>query len=352
MSSKSKGPLDTGSSSSNPSDIKRDAYAVLLPAVDTAEFTNESRAFFENGGVASLLGSSREEYVARRMNTARRRFETPELLQAYREMANKLADNVLVAIDYEIGGVHRLHDLAPQLRHPSAALTMTTEEIEDFGRNSALAARKLGVNFFLAPVIDVVTGINPWLDDRTLGTDPEVVGRIATAFIKGVQSVGVAATAKHFPGHHSAIVDPHDSTDVVVPGTFEDLAAGLQPYTKVIAAGVKAVMTGPIPVTAIDPWQPASASSVVVNLLRSEFKFKGLIVSDDLDLPGTLRGRPLNEVLIISLLAGVELILLASGPQVDDAANHIANAVKEGKLPRETLAAAAHKVRWLAKDVA
>lgn len=332
--------------------ILRDAHAVLLPAFDTADFTDESRAFFGNGGVASLLGSTRQEYVARRMSAERRAYENPELLQGYADQAKAAAGKVLIAVDYEIGGVHRLHDMAPQLAHPDAALELTAIEMEVFGRIAAHSARTVGVNLFLAPVVDILAGRNPWLANRTLRADPRTVARITGAFIRGVQSAGVAATAKHFPGHHHVPDDPFDSAEAVVAGGPDLLAPGLVPFRAAIDAGVKAVMTGPIPVEAVDPLEPSSTSPAVVGMLRRTLGFDGLIVSDDLDLPGTLRGREVADAAVASLRAGVELLLLASGPQVERVASRIVDAVDGGELPLATLQSAAAKVRALADSLA
>jgi beta-N-acetylhexosaminidase len=331
--------------------VLRDAYAVLLPAYADIVFDEKSRSFFQSGGVAALLGSTRNEYVDRRMSAERIASETPEGFRSYAAQAERLAGPVLIAVDHEIGGVHRLHGLAPLLRHPSAALKMSSEEIETFGRESAAAAAKLGVNLFLAPVLDAVSGPNPWLANRSLSSDPEVVATVTSAFISGVQSGGVAATAKHFPGFRITVEDPFHSETVTVPGSIAELAPGFAPYRAAINVGVKAIMTGPVPVDAIDPDQPASTSRKVVDLLRIELGFTGLIISDDLDLPGTLRGRTVPDVAVESLRAGVELLLLASGPQVDIVADHIARAVETGEIPRETLAIAAEKVRRLAGDL-
>jgi beta-N-acetylhexosaminidase len=333
-------------------DHARDAHAVLLPAFDSATFDAGSAAFFENGGVASLLGSTRSEYVARRMSAERAEREAAETFQAYAAKAAAIAGNALIAVDYEIGGVHRLHRLGPQLPHPSVALEMSESELEDFGRKAGRAARDIGVNLFLAPVVDVVTGPNPWLLNRTLQADPKRIGRIASAFVRGVQAQRVAATAKHFPGHHAVIADPFHSADVTVGGSPKAVEAGLVPFRDVIASGVKAIMTGPIPIDVIDPNEPASTSRVIVHMLRAELSFRGLIVSDDIDLPGTLRGRTVPEVAVKALKAGVELLLLASGPQVKDVIARIVEAVETGELPEPVLKAAASRVRSLAAELA
>ena len=333
--------------------LLKDCYAVLLPAFGEADYTGESQAFFRNGGVATLLGCSREEYVARRMSKERAMREDAGLFRSYARRARGDAGRpVLIAIDYEIGGVHRLHDLAPQLSHPSDALDLTEAEIERFGQEAGAVARDLGINLFLAPVLDILTGPNPWLKNRTLAAEPARVGKITSAFIRGVQSQGIAATAKHFPGHHHVAADPYDDARVVVPGPRNDLEPGFTPYRQAIAAGVKCVMTGPVPTEGMDLEQPSSSSAVVTRALREEFGFKGLIISDDIDLPGTMRGRSLSEVAISGIAAGIELLLLASGPQVYDIAVSLAKAVADGRIAQETVATAAAAVRRLADDLA
>ena len=285
------------------------------------------------------------------MSRARAERETAELFRGYAREARAAADApVLIAIDYEIGGVHRLHDLGPQLSDPSAALAMSDDQLEEFGRAAGSAAKSLGINFFLAPVLDILGGPNPWLANRCLAADPPAVGRITAAFVRGVQREGVAATAKHFPGHHRVKTDPFDDPSARVPGSRADLEPGLTPYRAVIAEGVKAVMTGPVPTDGMDPNQPSSASPIVVRALREEFGFRELIVSDDIDLPGTMRGRTLAEVAVAALSAGVELLLLAA-PQADAIAMSIAEAVRSGQLSRSKLARAADAVRRLARDV-
>jgi beta-N-acetylhexosaminidase len=111
-----------------------------------------------------------------------------------------------------------------------------------------------------------------------------------------------------------------------------------------IASGVKAIMTGPSPIDVVDPGEPASTSEVIVHKLRADLSFSGLIISDDVDLRGTLRGRMVPEVAVKALKAGVELLLLAGGPQVEDVVARIIEAVETGKLPEAALKVAASKV--------
>lgn len=335
------------------SSLLRDAYAMLLPAWGDIPGDGEARAFYGSGGIAGLLGCTRAEYVARRMSAERAAAETPEAFRAFAAAARDGAGvPVLVAIDYEIGGVHRLHRLAPQLSHPREALSMSDAEIESFGRAAARAARDLGINLFLAPVLDLLTGENTWLRNRTLETSPDTAGRIISAYIRGVQAEGVIATAKHFPGFPEMRADAFDDAEVRVELTADQLVPGHAPFRQAIAEGVKAVMTGPVPVAAWDPVEPASTSAIVVGRLRNAFGFRGLIISDDLDLPGTLRGRSMVDTAIASVRAGVQLLLLAAGPQVESVAMAIAGAAEADETIAAQVKEAAAKVRSIAHAAA
>jgi beta-N-acetylhexosaminidase len=104
-------------------------------------------------------------------------------------------------------------------------------------------------------------------------------------------------------------------------------------------------------VPALDPVRPASRSTIVVDLLRKKFGFSGLIISDDLDLKGTMRGDSIEDTAVDSLRAGVDLLLLSAGPQVDDVAAEIVEAVADGRVSRARLTEAADAVRRFAADL-
>jgi beta-N-acetylhexosaminidase len=333
-------------------DLRRDACSTLLPAFADLRLEEDVLRFLEGGGCSILLGESREEYLGRGMSPARRATETADAFVQVAELARERAGcEVLVAVDQELGGIQRLHRLAPALPSAAEAAQLPPEEITSRSRATAEAARRLGVNLFLAPIVDVVVGANPWLSGRHLGPDPEVVRRVVRAYVRGVQAAGVAATAKHFPGHPVTELDPalHEA---VVGGTKNELARSLSVFRDVVADGVRAVMTGPALVPALDPVEPASTSPRTVAHLRETLGFQGLVISDDLDAPGILRGRPIAEVAVASLAAGADLLLVSAGSGLDRLADAIARAVSEGRLSRERLASAAGRVRRLAEMAA
>lgn len=331
-------------------DLHRDAYSVLLPAFAGLNLDEPTRRFLDSGGISVLLGESRAEYVARKMSSAR---VVAETTHQFRRLADEVATRIgrppLVAVDHELGGIQRLHRLAPALPTTEQAHQLSAEEIEHRCSLTATAARAMGVNLFLAPIVDVVTGLNPWLHNRNLGPDAFEVSRIASAYVRGVQAAGVAATAKHFPGHAITENDPA-ILEAQVPGERRDLQAGLSVFRDVIASGVKAVMTGPAVVPVIDASQSSSTSRSVLDLLRNELGFGGLIISDDLDAPSILRGRRIEDAAVAALVAGAHLLLVSSEAGLDNIAAAIVRAVETGALSQAHVTYAAEKVRTLARE--
>lgn len=330
--------------------LKDDAFAVLLPAIDDLVLTDPLARFLNQGGRALLIGETRAEYVARRMSDARCGSESAEKLRGLADRISGLAGPSLVALDQEPSGIRRLHGLVPQLPGNEALYSMSSKEVERAAFRMAEAARGMGVTMFLSPVLDVVTGRNPWLQGRTLGVDAHEVARIGCAFIRGVEGAGIIATAKHFPGHRDIDGDPAVDAATVV-GAADALVPGMIPFRAAVKAGVRAVMTGPALVPGMDPFMPSSLSAITIAALRG-LGFAGLVVSDDLDAIGTLRGqRDVPMAAIEALRAGSDLLLLSAENDLEQVRTRILSAVSEGSLPEERLTEAADRVRALADSM-
>ncbi|MFH5774529.1 glycoside hydrolase family 3 N-terminal domain-containing protein [Paracoccus sp. NGMCC 1.201697] len=322
-----------------------DAYAVLLPAIDDLTLTDPLARFLDEGGRAFLIGETRDEYVGRAMSEARRATETADVICNLTQQIHDRAGPALIALDQEPGGICRLHGLVAEL--PVDLNSTSTAEIECIAFDIAAAARGMRVTMFLSPVLDVVTGRNPWLTGRTLGTDPDQVARIGAAFIRGVEKAGVVVCAKHFPGHHDIDGDPAIEV-ATVSGRAGDLDPGRIPMRAAIDAGARAMMTGPALVPGMDPVMPSSLSAPTIAALRG-MGFAGLVVSDDLDAIGTLRGeRDVAGAAVAALAAGSDLLLLSAANDLRDIRARILAAVADGSLPEARLAEAAARVRALA----
>ena len=207
----------------------------------------------------------------------------------------------------------------------------------------------MGVNCFLAPVLDLLTGTNPWLNGRTYSIGPETVGRVSAAYVRGVQKAGVAATAKHFPGFHNISGDPAVDPDAIVSDPAETFQAGFGPFRDVIAAKVEMIMVGPAITQAFDAQRAALRSKTVVDMLKNDLAYKGIVMADDLDSKATMRGDTIERVALDAVNAGCDFLLLADiGTQLADVADALIQAAKDARISREALTTSAARMRELA----
>lgn len=329
------------------------AHAVLLPAFAETQLSRQVERFLSNGGCTILLGESREEYVARRMSSQRTTAETSETLAAVAEEARSLGGDVLVCVDQELGGICRLHHLVPPFPPLTILQKTPPEELRETFTAVAVAARSMGINCFLAPVLDLVTGENPWLEGRTWSTDPHLVASLSSTFIEAVQDADVVAVAKHFPGYSRIPLDPAVESEARCSVSKDALESNLLPFSAAVGNGVEAVMTGPAVVEALDTERAASLSPKIIAMLRSGLGFTGVVLSDDLDAPAILQGRSVAEAAVEALRAGADWLLLGdSDDQIETVAAAIVRAVRYGSLEEARLADAASKVRNLAQKYA
>ena len=181
------------------------------------------------------------------------------------------------------------------------------------GRVTGEEARALGVHVNFAPVVDVNNNPrNPVINTRSFGEDPDRVGRIAGAYIRGLQSAGVAATLKHFPGHGDTDVDSHVGLPVIKQPRARLDKIELPPFRAGIAAGAAAVMTGHIEMPELDstPSTPTTLSEPIVSgLLRKELGFSGLIYTDSMDMQGVTAMHSPGAAAVRAIKAGNDIVL-------------------------------------------
>ncbi len=176
----------------------------------------------------------------------------------------------------------------------------------------------MGINIDYAPSCDVnINPLNPVIGTRSFGEDPQQVADLAAAMVQGIQSCGVAATAKHFPGHGDTSSDSHLGIPVV-PHSLERLRrVELPPFSAAIRSGAKLVMTSHIALPALDGREdlPATLSPAILRgLLREELGFQGVIVTDAMDMGAIRQGEALGEEAVRAAEAGADLLLVTSDP--------------------------------------
>jgi len=259
---------------------------------------------------------------------------------------------LLVSVDQEGGRVARLR--APQgftELPPMRALGDTGDERLAFDAG-ALVARELrtvGIDQDYAPVVDVDTNpANPVIGDRSLSRDVDVVCRLGVAFARGLQSEGVAACAKHFPGHGDTSLDPHRDLPRL-PHARERLErVELPPFRALARAGVASVMTAHVIFEPLDRDRPATFSPDVMRLLRTDVAFDGCAISDDLEMKAIAEHYPLEVVAPAVVAAGVDALLVCHSADVQNRAIDLVRAaVERGEVPVARVAEARARVARL-----
>ena len=253
---------------------------------------------------------------------------------------------LLIGIDEEGGDVTRLEvDRGSSYPGNGALGTVDDEELtEQVAAAIGADLAAVGVNLDFAPVADVnVNPSNPVIGIRSFGTSYELVARHVAAFVHGLQSQGVAACAKHFPGHGSTEQDSHLELPVVT-GAFRE---GLLPFRAAIEAGVKTMMTAHVRVPELDD-APATASRAVVHdLLRVELGYDGLVIADALEMKGLSESLGIERGAVLSLAAGVDTLLVGHDlgeDAVETVQAAIVAAVASGELDERRLREAAGRV--------
>ena len=262
---------------------------------------------------------------------------------------------LVVAIDEEGGDVTRL-DARTGSRYPG---NLALGAAGDPGLTAQVAASMgarlagLGIGLNLAPVVDVNSNPqNPIIGVRSFGSDPRAVAEHAAAWIAGMQGAGVAACAKHFPGHGDTSVDSH----VALPVAQEDPhLRALAPFEAAIDCGVAAIMSAHIVAAAIDELPATISHKVMTELLRGQLGFAGVGITDGLEMKGLRVGRSVGEAAVLALVAGCDALCVGGGLSddsvVEEIVGAIAAAVDAGRLASERLAEAASRLSRLTRPI-
>jgi beta-N-acetylhexosaminidase len=260
---------------------------------------------------------------------------------------------LLIAIDEEGGDVTRLEAKRGSSYPGNCALgvvddvELTRAVAEAIGGD--LAA--VGVNLDFAPVADVASNPeNPVIGVRSFGPEPELVGRHVAAFVSGLQAAGVAACAKHFPGHGATREDSHLELATLDRDLGALRAEELVPFRAAIGAGVRAIMSAHVRVPALDDAPATLSRRVLTGLLREELGFDGLVVTDALEMRAVSATVGVEEGAVRALAAGADALCLGHDLDPEIVHRAIVEAVRDGRLAEERLAEAAERVadagRW------
>jgi len=315
------------------------AAGVLLPGFEGTELPEWLRARLSNGLAGVCLFATNVASTAQLL----------ELTDAIRAAS----PHAVIAIDEEGGDVTRLFQ-AVGSPYPGAAIL---GRLDDLSLTRAVAERvgvqlrAVGVTLNFAPDADINSSDdNPVIGTRSFGADPARVARHTAAWIEALQSTGVAASAKHFPGHGDTATDSHLALPVVDLSLAELRSRELVPFEAAIAAGTRTIMTSHILLPQLDHVPATFSTRILGELLRGELGFTGVIVSDALDMRGASGTSGIPDAAVRALGAGCDLLCIGTAntdAQLGEIEAAIAAATSDGRLDPARLTDALARVREL-----
>ncbi|GIF75166.1 glycoside hydrolase family 3 protein [Asanoa siamensis] len=285
-----------------------------------------------------LVGFSADDPTS--TNQATTNVDNPKQITALTEGLQQAAGGqapIFIGTDQEFGAVTRIKSGVTLL--PSAMALGAGGNPAATQQGWKVAGdelRTLGLNVDFAPDADVLgTADGGVIGSRSFGSDPKAVGDQVAASVRGLQSAGVAATLKHFPGHGSTPSDSHTDLPVIGKSKADLDRSDLLPFRSGIDAGAQMVMSGHLDVKSIEPGVPASFShKALVDVLRGELGFKGVVVSDALNMAPAEKW-PAGEAAVRALNAGNDLLLMP--PDVGGAYQGLLAGLHDGSLKKERL---------------
>jgi beta-N-acetylhexosaminidase len=318
------------------------AAGVLLPGFEGTELPEWLRARLANGLAGVCLFATN--------------ISSPEQLRGLTDAIRGANPQAVIAIGEEGGDVTRLFQSVGS-PYPGAAVL---GRLDDLSLTRAVAERvgvqlrSVGVTVNFAPDADINSSDdNPVIGTRSFGADPALVARHTAAWVEGLQSTGVAASAKHFPGHGDTTADSHLALPVVDLPLAALRARELIPFQGAIAAGTRTIMTSHILLPQLDHVPATFSARILGELLRDELGFTGVVISDALDMKGASGATGIPDAAVRALAAGCDLLCIGTAntdAQLGEIEAAIAAAVSDGRLKAARLAGALSRVGALGAE--
>lgn len=302
---------------------------LTLIGISGHSLTADEKKFIVENNISGVV------LFSRNVSTPQQIYDLCNEIQSLRfQMADQAP--LFIGIDMEGGRVHRLKPPFTQwpplktigdLDSPPAAF--------QFALQMGLELMSVGINLDFAPCVDIFTNPkNTVIGDRAVSSDPVMVEKMASALVRGYMKSGIFSCAKHYPGHGHTIIDSHEELPVEEADLKRLTEVELLPFRKAFRSKVDMVMTGHISFPKIDPKFPVTMSELFLKkMLREEFKYRGLIITDDLDMKAMAKHYDKGEIPVKSLEAGADLLLYCNEPDSPPIAiETVSKAIDSGRL--------------------
>jgi len=279
-----------------------------------------------------------------------------ESLTALTSAVAKRDPDGIIAIDHEGGRVDRLPE--PFTHFPPALQMARCADpgvLREVGRAQAAELRAAGFNVNFAPVLDIHTNPeNPIIGDRAFGTTPEEVIHNALPYMQGLTEGGIIGCGKHFPGHGDTNCDSHLELPYLDCPAERLQTLEMRPFARAITAGVPMLMTAHVVYRGLDPERPASLSPTIIqDCLRDRLGFRGVVVSDDLEMQAITDNGSVGDAAVEAVRAGSDVILVCRrADRVREAHEGLSRAIESGRIGHAALADAERRRVRLLKRIA
>ncbi len=318
----------------------------LIIGISGTELTLEEKSFIVENNIGGIILMGRNCTGPKQIR---------DLCAEIQSLRHQLKEKTpfFIGIDMEGGRVHRLK--SPFTQWPALKkigdLDAPTVAFH-FTQKMGVELMAIGINLDFAPCIDVFTNPkNTVIGDRAVSHDPHQVEKMASALVRGYIKSGIISCAKHFPGHGHTIIDSHEELPVEEADLKRLNEVELVPFKKALRSRVEMVMTSHILFKNIDPKWPVTLSELFLKkIIREELKYRGLIVTDDLDMKAMLNNYDRDQIAVRALQAGAEILLYCNDPSSPPIAiEAIMSAVVQGQLNQADLENSYSKIMDLKK---
>ncbi len=324
-----------------PLSLKEQAGQMLISGFEGTQLTPETEDLIVNHHVGGFI-------------LFERNYESPEQLHRLLSDMQRLAASVtpglplFISVDQEGGRIARLKEPFTSFPPPITLDRVRSMELaREYGRALTAELAEVGINMDYAPVLDVHTNPdNPVIGDRAFSSDPGWAARLAGAFLEGCRDTGMIPVGKHFPGHGDTHLDSHLDLPTVERSREELECVELEPFRQTIAHGLEAVMTAHVVYPAWDPDHPATFSKTILqSVLRDQLGFKGLIISDDLEMKAVEKFCPFESFGQLGVEAGIDVFLICHNREkVVDLHHQLVQGVKSGRINQDRVEASCQRV--------
>jgi beta-N-acetylhexosaminidase len=325
------------------SELKNKISQVVMMGVDGVTPSEKTTRRIERGVGGIILFA----------HNCRHPSQVAELTQGLQKIAlnGELKIPLMIAIDQEHGPVVRIREGVTPFPSPwDLGRSMNVSVVRRVAQITGKELLLMGINMNLAPVADLhMHPDNQVIGKRSFGRDPHMVAEMVAAYISGLQGEGVAACAKHFPGHGATAKDSHQELPIIKKSKAKLDEAELLPFQMAVNAGVASVMTGHLLYPVLDPTRPATLSHVIIQgVLRRNLGFSGVVISDDLTMGALSQWGTIEEIGVEALSSGVDFLLVGHG-NVDGLLDGLQRGVATGKISRARAADAIQRILMLKK---